>query len=105
MMFNDRERDFENRYVHDQELKFRIRARRNKLLGQWAAEKLGKSPDEANAYAQAVIRADFELPGEDDVFAKLRHDFDAAGIEISDADIRAKMAESLIEAEKQVMAE
>ena len=68
MSMTDRERDFENRYAHDQELRFRIEARRNKLLGLWAAEKLGKAGEEANAYAQEVIKADFLLPGDDDVF-------------------------------------
>lgn len=105
MSFTDRERDFENRYVHDQELKFRVKARGNKLLGLWAADKLGKTGDDANAYAQLVIRADFELPGEDDVFHKIRKDFDAAGVSMSDTDIHAKMAECLLEAEKQVMSE
>lgn len=104
MSMTDRERDFENRYAHDQELRFRIEARRNKLLGLWAAEKLGKAGEEANAYAQEVIKADFLLPGDDDVFQKIRKDFDAAGVTVSDHQIRRFMAEYLIEAEKQVRA-
>lgn len=104
MSMTDRERDFENRYAHDQELRFRIEARRNKLLGLWAAEKLGKAGEEANAYAQEVIKADFLLPGDDDVFQKIRKDFDAAGVTVSDHQIRRCMAEYLIEAEKQVRA-
>ncbi|HEX2019393.1 MAG TPA: DUF1476 domain-containing protein [Aurantimonas sp.] len=104
MSLTDRERDFENRYAHDQELRFRIEARRNKLLGLWAAEKLGKSGEEANAYAQEVIKADFLQPGDDDVFDKIRKDFDAAGVQDSDHQIRRCMSELLIEAEKQVRA-
>lgn len=104
MSLTDRERDFENRYAHDQELRFRIEARRNKLLGLWAAEKLGKSGEDANAYAQEVIKADFLQPGDGDVFDKIRKDFDAAGVQESDQQIRRCMAELLIEAEKQVRA-
>ncbi|MBB4001789.1 MAG: DUF1476 domain-containing protein [Aurantimonas endophytica] len=104
MSMTDRERDFENRYAHDQELRFRIEARRNKLLGLWAAEKLGKTGEDANAYAQEVIKADFLQPGDDDVFQKIRKDFDAAGVQESDHQIRRCMSEYLIEAEKQVRA-
>ena len=93
MMFNDRERDFENRYVHDQELKFRIRARRNKLLGLWAAEKMGLSAESAEQYAAAVVRADFEQPGEEDVFRKIAGDFKGAGLTASEGEIRSKMDE------------
>ncbi|RFC65147.1 DUF1476 domain-containing protein [Fulvimarina endophytica] len=103
MTMQDRERDFENRFVHDQELKFRIRMRRNKLLGLWAAEKLGKSEDEARAYAQEIIRADFDGPGDRDVSDHLKADL--AGTGISDAEIRERMEALLHEAEKQVMAE
>ena len=75
---NDRERAFENKFAHDEELKFKATARRNKLLGLWAAEKLGKSGDEAEAYAKTVVMADFEEVGDEDVFRKVRADFDAA---------------------------
>ncbi|WP_102959278.1 DUF1476 domain-containing protein [Mangrovicella endophytica] len=102
MSMVDRERDFESRYAHDQELRFRIEARRNKLLGLWAAEKLGRSGDDAAAYAQAVVKADFEQPGDEDVFRKIRGDFDAAGVEQSDHQIRRQMSEFLIEAEAQI---
>ncbi|MEF2550589.1 DUF1476 domain-containing protein [Aurantimonas sp. A2-1-M11] len=105
MSLNDRERDFESRYAHDQEVRFRIEARRNKLLGLWAAGLLGKSGDDANAYAQEVIKADFLMPGDDDVFQKIRRDFDAAGVEQSDHQIRQRMAQFLGEAEKQVQSE
>ena len=105
MSLNDRERDFESRYAHDQELRFRIEARRNKLLGLWAAEHLGKSGDDAKAYAQEVIKADFLEPGDDDVFQKIRKDFDAAGVQQSDHQIRQRMAQFLGEAETQVHTE
>lgn len=105
MSMMDREKDFEARYAHDQELRFRIEARRNKLLGLWAAEKLGKSGDDAASYAREVVASDFERAGEEDVFEKVRGDFDAAGVTQSDHQIRRTMAELLIEAEKQVRTE
>lgn len=105
MSLMDRERDFENRYVHDQELRFRIEARRNKLAGLWAAEKMGRSGDEAHAYAQDVIRASFLRAGDMDIFDKLRGDLDAAGVQQSDHQIRRTLEELLTEAERQVMAE
>ncbi|EAU40740.1 hypothetical protein FP2506_03399 [Fulvimarina pelagi HTCC2506] len=103
MTMADRERDFENRFIHDQELKFRIRARRNKLIGLWAAEKLGKTGPDANAYAQEIVRVDFEKPGDDDVFDHLMADLGEMGI--TEKEIRAQMEELLKEAEKQVMSE
>ncbi|HDZ74763.1 MAG TPA: DUF1476 domain-containing protein [Aurantimonas coralicida] len=102
MSMNDRERDFESRYAHDQELRFRIEARRNKLVGLWAAEQLGKSGEEANAYAQEVIKVDFLLPGDDDVVHKIRDDFVAAGVEQSEHQIRKQLAHFLAEAETQI---
>ncbi|GGD18369.1 hypothetical protein GCM10011335_21550 [Aureimonas glaciei] len=101
----DREKDFEARYAHDQELRFRIEARRNRLLGLWAAEKLGKTGDDAASYAKEVVASDFEKAGEEDVFEKVRRDFDAAGVTQSDHQIRRTMAELLLEAEKQVRTE
>ena len=105
MSIMDREKDFESRYAHDQELKFRIEARRNRLLGLWAAEKLGKVGEDAALYAKEVVEADFEKAGEEDVFEKIRRDFDAAGVTQSDHQIRRNMAEYLVEAEKQVRTE
>ncbi len=105
MSMTDRERDFENRFVHDQELRFRIEARRNKLAGLWAAEKLGRSGEDASAYAQDLIRASFMKAGDTDVFDKLRADFDAAGVQQSDHQIRRTLADLLVEAEQQVMVE
>lgn len=97
---NDREKAFENKFAHDQDLKFKAVARRNKLVGLWAAGLIGKA--DAEAYAKEVVVADFEEAGDDDVFRKLRGDFDAAGVTMSDQDIRAKMIELLSEAVAQI---
>jgi len=97
---NDRERAFENKFALDQELKFKALARRNKLVGLWAAGLLGKT--DAEAYAKEVVVADFEEAGEEDVFRKLRRDFDAAGVSVPDQDIRTKMVELLGEAVSQI---
>jgi hypothetical protein len=98
----EREEAFERMFVRDEELKFQAMARRNKLLGLWAAEKLGKTGDAADAYAKEVIKADFEEPGDEDVFRKVRRDFDAAGVAETDEAIRSKMIELLSVAIKQV---
>lgn len=100
--FDDREDKFEKKFAHDAELRFKAEARRNKLIGQWAAELLGKTGADAEAYTKEVIKADFEEAGDDDVFRKLRKDFDAAGVEQSDHQIRRRMDECLEEAVKQV---
>ncbi|CAD7045054.1 hypothetical protein REJC140_03911 [Pseudorhizobium endolithicum] len=84
----DRERAFENKFALDEEQKFKAIVRRNKLVGRWAAELLGR---DADAYAQDIVEADFQEAGEEDVFRKLRADFDAAGVSVSDEDIRQKM--------------
>lgn len=102
MTFDDRKQEFESRYVHDQELRFRIEARRNKLLGLWAAEKLGRSGAEADAYAMEVVKADLQKEGEEDVFAKVMADFTAAGVAQSEHQVRRRMSELLVEAESQV---
>jgi hypothetical protein len=105
MSINDRERDFENYYVHDQEMRFRIEARRNKLLALWAAGKLGKQGVDADNYAQDVIRTVFAEPGMNDVFKKIRADFDRAGVQQSDHQIRRHMEEYLGTAETQIRTE
>ncbi|WP_306118357.1 MULTISPECIES: DUF1476 domain-containing protein [unclassified Roseitalea] len=102
MSIKDRRDAFENKFAHDAELRFKAEARRNRLLGLWAAEKLGKSGDEAAAYAKEVIAADFEEPGEEDVFRKVRGDFDAAGVEQSDHQIRRTMDELMARAIEEV---
>ena len=99
---DDRKDAFEKKFAHDEELKFKATARRNKLLGLWAAEKLGKTGDDAEAYAREVVASDFEEAGDHDVFRKIRSDFDAAGIEQSDHQIRRTMDELLDQAIAQV---
>lgn len=98
----DRQESFERKFALDEEQKFRAIVRRNKLLGLWAAEKLGKSGAEAEAYAAEVVKADFEEVGDEDVFRKVRKDFDAAGVEQSDHQIRRTMEELLATAAEQV---
>lgn len=97
---SDREKAFENKFAHDQELKFKAEARRNKLLGLWAAGLLGKG--DADAYAKEVVASDFEEAGHEDVFRKVQGDLMAAGVSITDEAIRAKMIELLDEAVSQV---
>jgi hypothetical protein len=91
--FDKREQGFERMFAQDEELKFKANARRNKMLGLWAAQKLGLSGAEAEAYAKAVVMADFEEPGDNDVFKKIRQDFDAKGVAQSDQQIRHTMDE------------
>jgi hypothetical protein len=98
----DRQEGFEKKFAIDEETKFRAMARRNKLLGLWAAEKLGKSGADADAYAKEVVHADFEEAGDNDVFRKVRADFDAAGIAQSDSQIRTAMEDLLVTAVEQI---
>lgn len=99
--FDDRERAFENMFAHDQEMQFRIQARRNRLLGEWAAAKMGLTPEETDAYAKAVVQADFEEAGDEDVIRKLAGDLTAAQVEVSDAEIRAALNDKSVEARRQ----
>jgi hypothetical protein len=103
--FEDRQKGFERKFALDEELRFKSTARRNKLLGLWAAEKMGLSGDEAQSYAREVIKADLSEPGEDDVFRKIRADFDAKGVDQSDHQIRRAMADLLANAVSQIEAE
>ena len=103
--FDKREEGFERKFAHDEELRFKAMARRNRLLGEWAAEKLGLSGDEAAAYAKSVVMADFEEPGDEDVFRKVRSDFDAKGVDQSDHQIRRTMDELLAVAVEQIQRE
>ncbi len=96
---------FENKFAHDAELKFKAEARRNKLLGNWAGELLGKSGDEIAEYAKEVVRSDFDEPGDEDVFRKVRADFDAAGIDQSDEQLRAAMNRLMATAVEQIESE
>jgi hypothetical protein len=96
--FDKREEGFERKFAHDEEIRFKARARRNRMLGMWAAEKLGLSGAAADAYAKEIVIADFEGPGDDDVFARLRRDFDAKGVAQSDHQIRRTMEELMAKA-------
>jgi len=101
----EREETFERMFVRDEEMKFKAMVRRNKLLGLWAAEKLGKEGEAAEAYAREVVKSDFEEAGDEDVFRKLRRDFDAAGVDETDDEIRRQMIDLLAEAIAQVKSE
>ncbi|WP_249696152.1 DUF1476 domain-containing protein [Stappia sp. WLB 29] len=103
--FDRREEAFESKFAHDEELRFKAVARRNKLLGLWAAEKLGLDADKAQDYAKEVVRADFEEPGDEDVFRKIRKDLDDAGVNQSDHQIRRTMDELLHQAVEQIQNE
>ena len=100
--FEDREKGYESKFAHDEEMRFKANARRNKLLGLWAAEKLGLAGPEAEAYAKEIIKADLEDSGADDVFRKVRADFDAKGVGQSDHQIRRTMDELMATAYQQV---
>ena len=102
--FDQREDGFEKKFAHDEELRFKATARRNKLLGLWAAEKLGKSGAEAEAYAKAVVMSDFEEAGDHDVLRKVKADFDAAGVDQSEHQIRRTMEELMQTAVAQIRA-
>ena len=96
--FDNRRDAFENKFAHDETLRFKATARRNKMLGLWVAEQLGKSGDEADAYAKAVVASDFEEAGDGDVVRKVKADLDAAGRALSETEIRSKMTELLARA-------
>ncbi len=102
---NDRERAFENRFARDAEVQFRVCARRNKLVGHWAAAKMNLTAEETDAYAKSVVAADFEEAGDEDVLRKLLGDLTSAGVEVDEAAIRAAMDEKMIEARRQYMEE
>jgi hypothetical protein len=100
--FDDRENAFESKFAHDAEMQFKAEARRNKLLGQWAAELLGKTGDEAAEYAREVVMSDFEEAGDEDVLRKVAADL---GGKASEAEIRTKMVEMMAKAKDQLRAE
>lgn len=103
--FNDRERAEEAKFAHDADTQFRIQARRNRLLGQWAAGLMGLSEVEAEAYAKAVVQADFEEAGDEDVVRKLLGDLISAGVDADEAQVRAALDEKLVEARRAFMGE
>jgi hypothetical protein len=99
--FDDRETAFENKFAHDEELQFKISARRNKLVGMWAAGLMGLTTEEADAYAKSVVQADFEESGDEDVVRKLLGDLTSAGVEADDQMVRAAMDTQMTEARRQ----
>jgi hypothetical protein len=101
--FNDRERAFESKFAHDGEMKFRITARRNRLLGQWAARQMGLSEAEADSYAKDVVHSDFEEAGDHDVVRKVMGDMTAAGVDCDEANIRETLRNKEIEARRQII--
>ena len=103
--FNDRERAAEAKFAHDEEMHFRVHARRNRLLGQWAADRMGLSAVEAEGYAKSVVQADFEESGDEDVVRKLLGDLISAGADVSEADVRDALEAKSIEARRALMGE
>ena len=101
--FDDRERAFEAKFARDEEMQFRVLARRNRLLGEWAADKMDLSDAEKDAYAKDVVRADFEEAGDEDVIRKLLGDLTGAGVEIDEATIREALGHKSVEARRQLM--
>ena len=101
--FKDRERAEEAKFAMDADTAFRIAARRNRLLGHWAAEKMGLGPEETEAYAKAVIQADFEEAGDEDVIRKVLGDLTAAGVETNDSEIRETLEHKTAEAKRQLI--
>ena len=103
--FNDRKRGEEAKFAMDGETAFKLAARRNRLMGEWAAELMGLTDEEADAYKKAVVQADFEEAGDEDVIRKLLGDLTAAECDVSEGDIRAQLEEKTIEAKRQLMSE
>ena len=103
--FQDRQKGEERKFAMDADTAFRVSARRNRLLGRWAAEKMGLTPEETEAYAKAVIQADFEEAGDEDVIRKLLGDLTSAGVDVSEADVRTALEAKQIEARRMLMGE
>ena len=103
--FRDREKGEERKFAMDADTAFRVAARRNRLLGHWAAEKMGLTAEETDAYAKAVVQADFEEAGDEDVIRKVLGDLTAAGCDVDEAGVRAALEEKSIEAKRQLMSE
>jgi hypothetical protein len=103
--FNDRERGEEAKFAHDEDMAFRVAARRNRLLGQWAAEKMGLTPEETDSYAKAVVQADFEEAGDEDVIRKVVGDLIGAGCDVDEATVRVALDAKSVEARRQLMGE
>lgn len=103
--FDDREKQFEAKFQHDQELQFKVTARRNRLLGEWAGELMGLSGDALKDYAKEVVQSDFDKPGDEDVLEKVLGDLNGKKIEVTNHQVRKQMDDLMGEAKKQVMAE
>jgi hypothetical protein len=103
-LFNEREDAFEKQFAHDEELRFKATARRNKLLGLWVAERLGKTGDEAESYARSVVLADFEEAGDADVLRKVRQDLESAGKPPSETELKDKVAQLTARAIEEIKA-
>ena len=101
--FDDRERAFETKFARDEEMAFRVTARRNRLVAHWAAAQMKLTPEEADAYAKAVVQADFEEAGDEDVVRKLVGDLTAAGVDADEAAVRRALDEHAVEARRQLM--
>jgi hypothetical protein len=100
--FDEREKGFERKFAHDEQLRFKATARRNKLFGLWAAGQMGLSGDEAQEYAKSVVKADFEEPGDEDVLRKVRADFEAKGVDQSEHQLERTLIEMMTEAVSQI---
>ena len=98
--FDEREKTFEKKFQIDEELKFKVEARSNKYLGEWASLKLGKNEDEKKNYIQEIIKSDLEEAGQEDVFRKIKKDFQAASISIQETEIRDQMEKALLRAKE-----
>ena len=103
--FSDREKGEERKFAMDEETAFRVAARRNRVLGQWAAEKLGLTPEETAAYAKEVVQADFEEAGDEDVIRKVLGDLVGAGCDVDEAEVRSALEQKAVEAKRQLMSE
>jgi hypothetical protein len=103
--FDDRERGEESKFARDEEMQFRIQARRNRLVGQWAAARMGLSSAETEAYAKGVVQADFEEAGDEDVIRKLLGDLISAGIDANEGEVRTALADKAVEARRALMGE
>jgi len=103
--FQDRERAEEAKFAHDSEMEFRIHARRNRLMGVWAAERMGLTPAEAEGYAKSVVQADFEESGDEDVIRKLLGDLISAGVDADEGEVRTAMKAKQVEARRALIGE
>lgn len=101
--FDDRERAFEAKFARDEEMLFRVTARRNRLVGVWAAGLMGLTPEETDAYAKSVVQAEFEEAGDEDVVRKLLGDLIGAGVDVDEARVRTALGDALVEARRQLL--